>query len=87
MKSQLGKLLKFPCNFTYKVIGLGKLELLEQVIKVIQLYAPGNFSTKVKISQKRKYHSISVTIIATNINQIETLYQELSSISLVLTVL
>ncbi|MGK2960255.1 MAG: DUF493 family protein YbeD [Candidatus Malihini olakiniferum] len=87
MKTKLNELLEFPCTFTYKVIGLGQPELLDYVVEVVQHHAQGNYSTLVKPSSKGNYHSISITITATHIEQVETLYEELGDIDIVRVVL
>ncbi|WP_075432117.1 DUF493 family protein YbeD [Buchnera aphidicola] len=87
MKSSIEKIMKFPCSFTYKVIGLSQPELTNNIIKIIQLHIPGDYVPKIKSSNKGTYLSISVTIFAKNFKQIETLYNELSKIHLVRMVL
>lgn len=87
MNIKLEKILKFPCAFTYKVIGLSQPELTNNIIKVIQLHIPGDYVPKIKSSNKGTYLSISVTIYAKNFRQIEKLYNELSKIHLVRMVL
>lgn len=80
MKTKLNELLEFPCSFTYKVMGTAKPELVDQVVEVIQRHAPGDYSPEVKPSSKGNYHSVSVTINATHIEQVETLYEELGAL-------
>ncbi|CUX96341.1 hypothetical protein FVIR_GE00502 [Candidatus Gullanella endobia] len=80
MKTNLNKLLKFPCSFTYKVIGIAQVELLDQVVKIIQYHAPGDYLPQVKFSKNKNYFSISISITAIHIKQIETIYEELSKI-------
>lgn len=87
MKTNLDELLEFPCSFTYKVMGLAQPELVERVIEVIQRHAPGDYTPSVKPSSKGSYHSVSVTITATHIEQVETLYEELGNIDIVKVVL
>ncbi|OOE96040.1 DUF493 family protein YbeD [Salinivibrio sp. AR640] len=84
---KLKDLLEFPCQFTYKVVGQAKPELPDQVLSVIQRHAPGDYSPTVKPSAKGNYHSVSITIKATSIEQVETLYKELSDIDIVRMVL
>lgn len=79
-KTKLDELLEFPCSFTYKVMGEAHPELASKVIEVIQKHAPGEYSPSVKPSAKGNYHSVSVTINATHIDQVETLYKELAEI-------
>ena len=83
MKTKLNELLEFPCSFTYKVMGHAKPELVDQVVEVIQRHAPGDYTPSVKPSSKGNYHSVSVTINATHIEQVETLYKELGELELV----
>ncbi|ELV8691232.1 DUF493 family protein YbeD [Vibrio vulnificus] len=85
--TKLKDLLEFPCSFTYKVMGYAKPELPEKVLEVIQRHAPGDYSPAVKPSAKGNYHSVSINITATSIEQVETLYKELGEIDIVRMVL
>lgn len=86
-KTKLNELLEFPCEFTYKVMGEAHPELPERVITVIQRHAPGDYVPSIKPSSKGTYHSVSITITAENIEQVEKLYKELAEIELVRMVL
>ncbi len=83
----LRDLLEFPCKFTYKVMGYSKPELTDKVLEVIQRHAPGNYSPTTKPSGKGTYTAVSVSITATSIEQVETLYKELGEIDIVRMVL
>ena len=85
--AKLKDLLEFPCSITYKVMGYAKPELPEKVLAVIQRHAPGDYSPAVKPSAKGNYHSVSINITATSIEQVETLYKELGEIDIVRMVL
>ncbi|WP_159566500.1 DUF493 family protein YbeD [Budvicia diplopodorum] len=87
MKTNLKELLDFPCSFTYKVMGEAKPELVDQVVEVVQRHAPGDYTPQIKPSSKGNYHSISITINATHIEQVEILYEELGNIDIVRMVL
>ncbi|CAL4324770.1 DUF493 family protein YbeD [Buchnera aphidicola] len=87
MKTKLEKMLKFPCSFTYKIIGLAKPELIDKIVQVIQFRLPGDYIPQIKSSNKGNYLSISISICAKNFSQIETLYRELSQINIVRMVL
>lgn len=87
MKTNLKELLEFPCPFTYKVMGEAKPELVDRVVDVVQRHAPGDYTPQVKPSSKGNYHSVSITITATHIDQVETLYEELGNIDIVRMVL
>ncbi|CQD32214.1 DUF493 family protein YbeD [Yersinia enterocolitica] len=87
MKTKLNELLEFPCPFTYKVMGIAEPQLVNQVVEVVQRHAPGDYTPEVKPSSKGNYHSVSITITATHIDQLETLYEELGNLELVRMVL
>ncbi|AWH90324.1 hypothetical protein DD681_00600 [Buchnera aphidicola (Melanaphis sacchari)] len=87
MQTKLREILKFPCFFTYKIIGLANPELLDQIIKVIQIQIPGDYIPQVKSSNKGNYISISITVHAENFAQIENLYYNISKINAVRIVL
>ncbi|QCI20034.1 MAG: DUF493 family protein YbeD [Buchnera aphidicola (Brevicoryne brassicae)] len=87
MKTKLREMLKFPCFFTYKIIGLAQPELIDQIIKVIQTQIPGDYTPQVKSSNRGNYLSVSITICAKNFEQIEILYHEISKINIVRMVL
>lgn len=87
MKTKLNELLEFPCPFTYRIMGVARPELVDEVVEVVQRHAPGDYSPEVKPSSKGNYHSVSITITATHIEQVETLYEELGKIAMVRMVL
>ncbi|NIF23008.1 MULTISPECIES: DUF493 family protein YbeD [Pantoea] len=87
MKTKLNELLEFPTTFPFKVMGLAKPELVDQVVEVVQRHAPGDYTPEVKPSSKGNYHSVSIVITATHVEQIETLYEELGKIDIVRMVL
>lgn len=87
MKTKLNELLAFPCRFTYKVMGSAQPELVDKVVEVVQRHAPGDYSPQVKPSSKGNYYSVSITITATHIEQVEKLYEELGKIDIVRMVL
>lgn len=86
-KTKLAELLEFPCDFTYKVMGEAHPELPDRVVEVIQRHAPGDYAPSIRPSSKGTYHSVSITITAKDIEQIEELYRELGEIELVKMVL
>ncbi|AWX15684.1 hypothetical protein CEP48_05615 [Mergibacter septicus] len=76
----LKDLLQFPCHFPFKVVGETDKNLVDQVVATVQKYVPGDYSPTIKPSRTGKYESVSITIYATNIEQVETLYKELAAI-------
>ncbi|VFP80479.1 DUF493 family protein YbeD [Candidatus Erwinia haradaeae] len=87
MKSNLINFLKFPTLFTYKIIALSCPDLVEKIVKVVQIYAPGEYTPELKTSQKGKYSSVSITVSVTHIQQVDTLYNKLGNIEKVFMVL
>lgn len=83
MNLKLNKLLTFPANFTYKIIGMAHPYLVGKVIKVVQNYIPGDYSPILKYSSNGNYCSINITVIVSNFNQIEILYEEIGKIEFV----
>lgn len=79
-QKQLKDLLEFPCAFTFKVVGKNRVDLAGDTLAVIQKYAPGDYTPREHLSSKGTYNSVSVDIIAENIEQVETLYIELAKI-------
>lgn len=77
---KLRDLLEFPCSFTFKVVGEKRDGLIEDVIKEVQKVVAGDYNPSIKESGKGTYHSVSITIEAENIDQVETLYTDLAKI-------
>ncbi len=86
-QATLKDLLTFPCKFTYKVVGENKPELADLVVKAVQKRAPGDYTPTVKPSSNGNFSSVSISIHATTIEQVETLYVELAEIDIVRMVL
>ncbi|EEP99128.1 hypothetical protein yruck0001_21340 [Yersinia ruckeri ATCC 29473] len=68
-------------------MGIAEPQLVDQVVEVVQRHAPGDYTPEVKPSSKGNYHSVSITINAVHIDQVEILYEELGKIELVRMVL
>ncbi|HFB64236.1 MAG TPA: DUF493 family protein [Aeromonadales bacterium] len=80
VEEKLEEIWQFPCDFPLKVMGTADDELLNEVMTVIQKYAPGEYSPKIKESKNGNYHSISVTIRATSKQQLDNLYGDLNDL-------
>ena len=87
METQFDQLLDFPCQQTFKIMGIAHERLPEDVISCLQIHAPGDYVPKVKPSSKGTYHSISLSITVTSKEHMETLYIELAKLELVKVVL
>ncbi|EEQ20768.1 hypothetical protein yinte0001_27930 [Yersinia intermedia ATCC 29909] len=68
-------------------MGIAEPQLVNQVVEVVQRHAPGDYTPQVKPSSKGNFHSVSITITATHIDQVEILYKELADLELVRMVL
>lgn len=87
MKTHFDELLDFPCQQTFKIVGLADERLTDVVVACIQIHAPGDYSPKLKPSSKGKYHSLSVSVKVTSKEHMETLYIEIAKLELVKVVL
>ena len=65
---------------TFKVAGINREGLAQDLIQVVQKYIKGDYIPKEKQSSKGTYNSVSIDIIAENFEQVETLYKELAKV-------
>ena len=79
-QQKLKDLLEFPCSFTFKVVGAARDGLVDDVVSEVQKVVKGDYNPSLKESGKGTYHSVSITIQAENIEQVETLYTDLAKI-------
>ncbi|MFB1037475.1 MAG: DUF493 family protein YbeD [Sinobacterium sp.] len=87
MDTNFDQLLEFPCQQTFKIMGIAHERLPQDVISCLQVHAPGDYVPKVKPSSKGTYHSISLSITVTSKAHMEILYIELAKLELVKVVL
>ena len=87
MDTNFDQLLEFPCQQTFKIMGVAHERLPQDVISCLQVHAPGDYVPKVKPSSKGTYHSISLSITVTSKAHMEILYIELAKLELVKVVL
>lgn len=87
MDTKFDQLLDFPCQQTFKIMGIAHERLPEDVISCLQVHAPGDYTPTVKPSSKGTYHSISLRVTVTSKEHMETLYVELAKLELVKVVL
>jgi putative lipoic acid-binding regulatory protein len=77
------ELLDFPCQQTFKVMGLAQEDLPTRIIEVLQPIAPNDYSPTIKPSSKGTYHAVSIRVTVTSKEQMEKIYNELSAIDIV----
>lgn len=87
MDTKFDQLLDFPCQQTFKIMGLADERLPDDVISCLQKHAPGDYSPTIKPSSKGNYHSLSISVTVTSKEHMETLYVELAKLELVRVVL
>lgn len=77
---KLKDLLEFPCDFTFKVVGAARAGLVDDVVQTVQNVVKGDYRPTEQASSKGTYNSVSITLRAEKIEQIETLYTELAKV-------
>ncbi|WP_055732299.1 DUF493 family protein YbeD [Agarivorans gilvus] len=80
MQTKFDEYLDFPCDFTFKIMGVNNHTLEDEVLSVIQNLAPGDYAPKTRPSSKGNYKSITLVVTVTSKQHIETLYTEIGSI-------
>ncbi len=85
--TKFDELLEFPCNQTFKIMGLAQEDLTVKIIEVLQEIAPGDFVPKEKPSSKGNYKSVSISVTVTSKEHMELVYNKLGEIDIVRVVL
>lgn len=69
-------LIKYPCDFPLKIVGLYTPEYRETVIALVRCHAPDlcNEQIKERHSKNKKYTSLSVMVNAKSREQLDALY-------------
>ena len=80
LNTKFDELLEFPCNFAFKIMGVAEPLMIEDVLNVIQKHAPGDYSPKITPSSKGNYQSLTIPVIVTSKEHIETIYTELNTL-------
>lgn len=73
--------IKFPCDFTIKVLGKNNDDFENKVLMIVHHHFPkfGNGSLQKRLSKGDNYLSLSITIHAENKAQLDAIYTELSA--------
>lgn len=87
MDTRFDELLDFPCNQTFKVMGVADERLPQDVVACLQEHAPGDYTPTIKPSTKGNYHSVSLSVRVTSKEHMELIYTELAKLELVRVVL
>jgi putative lipoic acid-binding regulatory protein len=75
-----GSLLSFPCEFTFKIIGLANKTFEGEVLKIFHEHFPqlGEGAISLKVSKNGKYLALTVAVQAESQSQLDATYQLLS---------
>ena len=82
-------LIQYPCDFPIKVMGRRHDELTQQLVAVVQQHDPGfdPATVEMRASKNGNYLGLTFTVRATSREQLDALYQALTSHELVQIVL
>ena len=79
------QILKFPCLFPLKVMGLNNEAFSSAVMAIFRKHlGPDQLSSSSRTSSGEKYLSITVTFMAESRTQLDAIYEELNAHELVL---
>lgn len=81
-------IMEFPCEFPIKIIGHTSPEFEIEVLSIIRKHVSELKETAVQSrpSKNGKYQAVTVTIVATSREQLDTIYRELTASPLVMLV-
>ena len=79
MSDQEAPKIEFPCDYPIKIMGVAGTELHTVVKEVMIKHAPGYDETRISVrdSNKGNYQSITVTITATGVDQLQAIFTDL----------
>ncbi len=80
MSQQQPPKIEFPCeNYPIKVLGEAGPELHTYVVEIMERHAPGFDQTRITVreSSKGRYHSVTVWITATGVEQLTAIHEDL----------
>ena len=77
--SQQTPKIEFPCEYPVKIIGQSGPALYRLVIRVMETHSPDFERSKITVrdSKNRNFQAITVVIIATGPDQLESLFSDL----------
>jgi putative lipoic acid-binding regulatory protein len=81
--------IKFPCDFTIKVVGKANREFENAVMQIMQQYFPqfGRHNYKKRLSRDANYLAYTITIYVIDKPMLDAIYQSLSRSAEILFVL
>jgi uncharacterized protein len=85
MTQTQASLINFPCIFPIKVIGLNQIDFTLIITKGVQIICPDFNAENIEISKhsSAKYLSLTLNVYVNDKNQLDNIYQYLSSHAMV----
>ena len=68
---KLKDLLEFPCDFTFKVVGAARADLIDDVVQTAHKTIKGDYTPTMKESGKGTYHSFQSRCVQTILNRLK----------------
>lgn len=86
MSKESSSALKFPCEFSFKVIGLANDQFQGEVLKIFRQRFPqlGEGAIRQTYSKNDKYIAFTITVHAVSQEQLDATYLDLSAHPLIL---
>ena len=74
-------LIKFPCNFPIKVIGEAHQDFIQIIVTIIKEHTHDFIEKKIesKMSSESNFISLTCTVYVTSKQQLDLIYEDLSS--------
>ena len=63
--------LEFPCDFTFKVVGAARADLIDDVVQTAHKTIKGDYTPTMKESGKGTYHSFQSRCVQTILNRLK----------------
>jgi len=81
MSGEKDSLLKFPCQFPIKAMGVDENNFDAHVLEIVKRHAPGANRRVLtqRSSSNGQYLAVTVTIQATSREQLDSIYQDLTT--------
>lgn len=81
--------IEFPCLYPIKIIGVASAGFQDEVIEIVEKHAGKISSDLIELqpSKKNTYVSVRITIAATGVDQLQSLFDELKALESVQMVL
>ncbi|CAL4323518.1 UPF0250 protein YbeD [Buchnera aphidicola (Periphyllus testudinaceus)] len=83
MYKKLKKLLKFPINFTFKIICFNEKKNKYKILKIIKKKKLKIIKYNINLSQKKTYISYSITIYFKKFYEIKYIYKKIGNLKFV----